>query len=61
MLEVNLSHALLQALAGMEEGERFDDLAALLLDQAMLAEGQLPKDPAATARRLQGMLVKAVS
>jgi molecular chaperone HtpG len=61
VLEVNLSHALLQALAGMEEGERFDDLAALLLDQAMLAEGQLPKDPAATARRLQGMLVKAVS
>ena len=61
VLEVNLSHGLLQALAGMEEGERFDDLAALLLDQAMLAEGQLPKDPAATARRLQGMLVKAVS
>ena len=61
VLEVNLSHGLLQALAEMEEGERFDDLAALLLDQAMLAEGQLPKDPAATARRLQGMLVKAVN
>ncbi|WP_372633479.1 molecular chaperone HtpG [Alcanivorax jadensis] len=61
VLEVNLSHGLLQALAEMEEGERFDDLAALLLDQAMLAEGQLPKDPAATARRLQGLLVKAVN
>ena len=61
VLEVNLSHGLLQALAGMEEGDRFDDLAALLLDQAMLAEGQLPKDPAATARRLQEILVKAVN
>ena len=60
VLEVNLSHGLLQALAGMEEGDRFDDLAALLLDQAMLAEGQLPKDPAATARRLQELLVRAL-
>lgn len=60
VLEVNLDHGLLQALAGMEEGERFDDLAALLLDQAMLAEGQLPKDPAATARRLQELLVRAL-
>ena len=60
VLEVNLDHSLLQALAEMEEGERFDDMAALLLDQAMLAEGQLPKDPAATARRLQELLARAL-
>ena len=60
VLEVNLDHSLLQALAEMEEGERFDDMAALLLDQAMLAEGQLPKDPAATAQRLQELLVRAL-
>ena len=60
VLEVNLDHSLLQALAEMEEGGRFDDMAALLLDQAMLAEGQLPKDPAATARRLQELLVRAL-
>lgn len=60
VLEVNLSHGLLKALEGIEEGPRFDDLAALLLDQAMLAEGQLPKDPAATARRLHQMLAASL-
>ena len=60
VLEVNLSHDLLAKLSGIDAGERFDDLAALLLDQAMLAEGQLPKDPAATARRMHEMLVKSV-
>lgn len=60
VLEVNLSHDLLTKLSGIDAGERFDDLAALLLDQAMLAEGQLPKDPAATARRMHEMLVKTV-
>lgn len=61
VLEVNLSHDLLAKLSNIDAGERFDDLAALLLDQAMLAEGQLPKDPAATARRMHEMLVKTVS
>jgi len=51
---------LLAKLSSIDAGERFDDLAALLLDQAMLAEGQLPKDPAATARRMHEMLVNAV-
>ena len=60
VLEVNLDHDLLKALDTVEEGDQFNDLAALLLDQAMLAEGQLPKDPAATARRMHQMLVKAV-
>lgn len=60
VLEVNLDHDLLKALDSVEEGDRFNDLAALLLDQAMLAEGQLPRDPAATARRMHQMLVKAM-
>lgn len=61
VLEVNLEHDLLRALDSVEEGDKFNDLAALLLDQAMLAEGQLPKDPAATARRMHQMLVTAVN
>ncbi|MZR61587.1 molecular chaperone HtpG [Alcanivorax sp. DP30] len=61
VLEVNLDHDLLKALDSVEEGDKFNDLAALLLDQAMLAEGQLPKDPAATARRMHQMLVNAVN
>ena len=61
VLEVNLDHDLLRALDSVEEGDKFNDLAALLLDQAMLAEGQLPKNPAATARRMHQMLVTAVN
>ena len=61
VLEVNLGHDLLKSLDTVEDADRFDDLAALLLDQAMLAEGQLPKDPAATARRMHQMLVNAVN
>ncbi|MED5239233.1 MAG: molecular chaperone HtpG [Pseudomonadota bacterium] len=61
VLEVNLDHDLLRALDSVEEGDKFNDLAFLLLDQAMLAEGQLPKDPAATARRMHQMLVTAVN
>lgn len=56
VLEVNLSHPMLTALADVEAGEQFNDLSAFLLDQAMLAEGQLPKDPAATARRMHELL-----
>ncbi|MDX1804188.1 MAG: molecular chaperone HtpG [Alcanivorax sp.] len=61
ILEVNLSHPLLQALQTLEEGEHFSELSASLLDQAMLAEGQLPRDPAAAARRLHRLLTGAVS
>jgi molecular chaperone HtpG len=60
VLEVNLDHTLLQALTRIEEDEKFNDFAALLLDQAMLAEGQLPKDPAATARRMQALFSQSV-
>ena len=46
----------LQRLEGIEESATFTELAELLLDQALLAEGQLPSDPAATARRLNRLL-----
>lgn len=55
-LEVNLKHPLLERMTGIGEGEAFSELAELLLDQALLAEGQLPRDPAATARRLNQLL-----
>ncbi|AFT70938.1 Chaperone protein htpG [Alloalcanivorax dieselolei B5] len=56
VLEVNLSHPLMQRMAEIEDGDTFAELTQLLLDQALLAEGQLPKDPAATARRLNQLL-----
>jgi molecular chaperone HtpG len=38
------------------EGDYFTDLAHVLLDQAIIAEGGALEDPAAYVRRLNGML-----
>ncbi|MGC3983043.1 MAG: molecular chaperone HtpG [Steroidobacteraceae bacterium] len=56
-LEINPTHPLLQRLAQLPEGETFTDLATLLHEQAMLADGvQLP-EPAAFVQRLNRLLL----
>jgi molecular chaperone HtpG len=52
-LEVNPDHPLVKRL---EADTRFDDLAHVLLDQAVLAEGGQLEDPAAYVRRVNLML-----
>jgi molecular chaperone HtpG len=52
-LEVNPSHPLVRKLDG---AAHFDDLAHILFDQALLAEGGLPDDPAAYVRRVNALL-----
>ncbi|MBU1359283.1 MAG: molecular chaperone HtpG [Gammaproteobacteria bacterium] len=54
VLEVNAEHPLVRKLEG---AEHFDDLAHILFDQALLAEGGLPADPAAYVRRVNALLV----
>ncbi|MDR0275333.1 MAG: molecular chaperone HtpG [Burkholderiaceae bacterium] len=54
VLEINPAHPLVQKLEG---NPRFDDLARILFDQALLAEGGLPDDPAAYVRRVNALLV----
>ena len=56
ILEVNAQHPLVKKL---ETSENFDDLAHILFDQALLAEGGLPEDPAAYVRRVNQLLAKA--
>jgi molecular chaperone HtpG len=58
-LEINAEHALVRRLADTEDGERFDDLAQVLFDQAVLAEGGHLEDPAAYVKRVNRMLVGA--
>ncbi len=53
-LEVNAEHALVKKLEG---SAHFDDLAHILFDQALLAEGGLPEDPAAYVKRVNALLV----
>ncbi|WP_088283319.1 molecular chaperone HtpG [Ideonella sp. A 288] len=54
ILEVNAEHALVKRMAA-DEG-RFDDLANILFDQAMLAEGGQLDDPAAYVARVTRLL-----
>ena len=53
VLEVNPEHALLRKL---DTSEQFDDLAHIVFDQAMLAEGGHLDDPAAYVRRVNTLL-----
>ncbi|HOW46854.1 MAG: molecular chaperone HtpG [Rubrivivax sp.] len=52
-LEVNTAHALVKRL---ETDARFDDLAQILFDQALLAEGGQLDDPAAYVQRVTRLL-----
>ena len=63
VLEINPQHALLQKLQTLQgeagadaASSRFDDLAHTIFDQALLAEGGLPEDPAAYVRRVNALL-----
>jgi molecular chaperone HtpG len=55
ILEVNPAHALVKKLENEEA--RFDDLAQIIYDQALLAEGGQLEDPAAYVARVNRMLV----
>lgn len=53
VLEVNPEHPLVKKLDG---SVHFHDLAHILFDQALLAEGGLPADPAAYVKRVNALL-----
>ena len=53
VLEVNAEHPLVKKLDG---SAHFHDLAHILFDQALLAEGGLPEDPAAYVKRVNALL-----
>jgi molecular chaperone HtpG len=54
VLEVNAEHSLVKKLA--TDDARFDDLANILFDQAVLAEGGQLEDPAAYVARVTKLL-----
>lgn len=55
VLEINPSHPLVQKLEGSAQ---FDDLANVIFDQALIAEGGLPEDPAQYIKRINSLLLK---
>ena len=54
ILEINAEHPLVKKLV---ESSNFDDLAHIIFDQALLAEGGMPADPAAYVKRVNALLV----
>ena len=54
VLEVNPEHPLIQKLDG---SVHFHDLANIVFDQAVLADGGMPEDPAAYVKRVNALLV----
>lgn len=58
ILEINPDHELIRRLAKMRSQEKIDDFADILFDQAVLAEGALPEDPAGFVRKVNALLSK---
>lgn len=56
-LEINPEHPLVQRLQARAEAAEFEDLAHVLFDQALLAEGGVPDDPAAYLKRVNSLLM----
>ena len=56
ILEINPEHAVVKRLDSAEGGDQFDNLAHILFDQALLAEGGHLEDPAGYVRRVNALL-----
>ena len=53
ILEINLRHPLVSAIASKGSDKKIaDDLSLLLLEQAQILDGELPEDPAAFAKKV---------
>ena len=61
ILEINLHHALVKAIAQALKASRQDDagdLSALLFEQAQILDGETPEDPAAFVARLNRLVMR---
>jgi molecular chaperone HtpG len=62
ILEINLRHPLVAAIAKAKADQKTaDDLSLLLLEQAQILDGELPEDPAAFAARLNRLVLRGVA
>jgi molecular chaperone HtpG len=64
VLEINMRHILVKALARAKTEEReadMADIAALLLEQAQILDGEVPEDPAAFTARLNRLIMRGLA
>ncbi|CAG0908657.1 unnamed protein product [Cyprideis torosa] len=57
VLEVNVDHPIVARLQSEADGDRFNDWSALLLDQAILAEGGHLEDPAGFVAKMNDIML----
>ncbi|MFK4584031.1 molecular chaperone HtpG [Bradyrhizobium ottawaense] len=61
ILEINLRHPMVGAIAKAQAGSKaVDDFSLLLLEQAQILDGELPEDPAAFAARLNRLVLQGL-
>jgi molecular chaperone HtpG len=58
ILEINIEHPLLRRLSDESNNERFDALANIVLDHALLAEGSALENPAEYVQRMNALLLE---
>ena len=57
ILEINPEHDLVKRLVKMRSQDKIADFSDILFDQAVLAEGALPEDPAGFVRKINALLI----
>jgi len=58
VIELNLEHPLLKRMDAEADEDKFNDLAQVIFDQALLAEGGHLEDPASFVHRLNRLLLE---
>jgi molecular chaperone HtpG len=60
VLEINVGHPLVKRLSAETDEQRFASLSHVLLDHALIAEGNAPPDPMAYVRRMNELLLETI-
>ena len=58
ILEINVEDPMIKKIDASDDNQYIEDLCSVLLDQALLAEGVMPKDPVAFTKKLHSLLSK---
>jgi len=58
ILEINVDDPMVRKIDASDDDEYLEEMCSVLLDQALLAEGVMPKDPVAFAKKLHSLLSK---
>jgi molecular chaperone HtpG len=60
ILEINPDHPVIKRLAEIDDMEMISDISTVLLDQALLAEGVMIKQPVEFVQKLNAILSKTL-